>query len=86
MVSAGAETGSFDLLLYQKLMIEDSYACLDDKGSLAAAQRLQYWLRQIEHKPGWYSLKLDISKYFYSKSEENFRTSGRYRFCLRAFR
>ena len=50
---------------YQKLMIEDSYACLDDKGSLAAAQRLQYWLRQIEHKPGWYSLKLDISKYFY---------------------
>lgn len=51
---------------YQGLMIEDSYACLDDKGSLAAAQRLQYWLRQIEHKPGnWYYLKLDISKYFY---------------------
>ncbi len=51
---------------YQGLMIEDSYACLDDKGSLAAAQRLQYWLRQIEHKPGnWYCLKLDISKYFY---------------------
>lgn len=50
---------------YQKLMIEDSYACLDDKGSLAAALRLQYWLKQIEHKSGWYSLKLDISKYFY---------------------
>lgn len=51
---------------YRGLMIEDSYACLDDKGSLAAAQRLQYWLRLIEHKPGnWYTLKLDISKYFY---------------------
>ena len=50
---------------YQGLMIEDSYACLDDKGSLAAALRLQYWLKQIEHKSGWYSLKLDISKYFY---------------------
>lgn len=51
---------------YQGLMIEDSYACLDRKGSLSAAHRLQYWLRQIEHKPGdWYCLKLDISKYFY---------------------
>jgi len=51
---------------YQGLMIEDSYACLDRKGSLAAVQRLQYWLRQIENKPGqWYYLKLDISKYFY---------------------
>lgn len=51
---------------YQGLMIEDSYACLDKKGSLAAAQRLQYWLQQAENKPGqWYYLKLDISKYFY---------------------
>ncbi len=51
---------------YKGLMIEDSFACLDGKGSIAAAQRLQYWLRQIRNKPGeWYSLKLDISKYFY---------------------
>ena len=30
-------------------------------------QRLQYWLRKIDRKPGpgWYYLKLDISKYFY---------------------
>lgn len=51
---------------YQGLMIEDSYACLDEKGSISAAQRLQYWLRQVENKPEkWYILKLDISKYFY---------------------
>lgn len=51
---------------YDKMMIEDSYACRRGKGSHAAADRLQYWLRQVERKPGkWYYLKLDISKYFY---------------------
>lgn len=52
---------------YDRLFIEDSYACRIGKGSHKAAQRLQYWLRQIDRKPGpgWYYLKLDISKYFY---------------------
>lgn len=51
---------------FDRLMIEDSYACRIGKGSLAAIQRLQYWLRIIQNKPGkWYCLKLDISKYFY---------------------
>ena len=51
---------------YDRMMIEDSYACRKGKGSLAAAQRLQYWMQQVEGKPGqWYYLKLDISKYFY---------------------
>lgn len=51
---------------YSGLMIEDSFACLDRKGSLAAARRLQYWLRLVNNRPGdWYYLKLDISKYFY---------------------
>lgn len=51
---------------FDKLMIEDTFACRKQKGSLAAANRLQYWLKQVEHKSGkWYSLKLDISKYFY---------------------
>ena len=51
---------------YDRLMIEDSYACREGKGSLAAAQRLQYWMQYVEGKPGkWYCLKLDISKYFY---------------------
>lgn len=51
---------------YDRMMIEDSFACRKGKGSLAAAKRLQYWMQQAEGKPGqWYYLKLDISKYFY---------------------
>jgi retron-type reverse transcriptase len=51
---------------YDKMMIEDSYACRKGKGSHKAANRLQYWLRQVSRKPEkWYYLKLDISKYFY---------------------
>ena len=51
---------------YDRMMIEDSYACRKGKGSLAAAKRLQYWLQQAESKPcKQYVLKLDISKYFY---------------------
>lgn len=53
--------------IYDKLFIEDSYACRKGKGSHKAAKRLQYWMRQVSRKPGagWYCLKLDISKYFY---------------------
>ena len=51
---------------FDRLMIEDSYACRVGKGSLAAVERLQYWLQQIERRPGdWYIIKIDISKYFY---------------------
>lgn len=51
---------------YDKMFIEDSYACRVGKGSHKAAERLQYWLKQVSRKPGkWYYLKLDISKYFY---------------------
>lgn len=51
---------------YDKMFIEDSYACRREKGTHKAADRLQYWLRQVSRKPGeWYYLKLDISKYFY---------------------
>lgn len=53
--------------VYDKLFIEDSYACRKGKGSHKAAKRLQYWMQQVSRKPGpgWYFLKLDISKYFY---------------------
>lgn len=53
--------------IYDKLFIEDSYACRKDKGSHKAAQRLQYWMRQVSRKldAKWYYLKLDISKFFY---------------------
>lgn len=52
---------------YDRLFIEDSYACRRGKGSHKVADKLQYWLRQVSRKPGagWYYLKLDISKYFY---------------------
>jgi retron-type reverse transcriptase len=51
---------------YDKMFIEDSYACRKGKGSLKAVQRLEYWLRQAARKEKkWYYLKLDISKYFY---------------------
>lgn len=51
---------------YDKTFIEDSYACRRGKGAHKAADRLQYWLRQVSRKPSeWYYLKLDISKYFY---------------------
>jgi retron-type reverse transcriptase len=52
--------------IFDKQFIFDSYACRVGKGSHAAADRLQYWLRQTERKPQrYYYLKLDISKYFY---------------------
>lgn len=58
--------------IYDKLFIEDSYACRVNKGSHRAAERLQYWMQQVSRKPGpgWYYLKLDISKYFYRVNHE----------------
>lgn len=55
---------------YNKQFIEDSYACRKGKGSHRAVNRLQYWLRQVDRKPGqrWYYLKLDVAKYFYRVS------------------
>lgn len=56
---------------YERLYIEDSYACRKGKGTQMAADRLQYWLRQVSRRPGeWYYLKLDISKYFYRVDHE----------------
>lgn len=51
-----------------KRLIEDTFGCRDDKGTLAAAMRLYEWTREVRRKPnydGWYCLKLDISKFFY---------------------
>lgn len=58
--------------IYDKSFIEDSYACRKEKGSHKAASHLQYWMRQVDRKPGegWYYLKLDISKYFYRVDHE----------------
>lgn len=52
--------------IFDRQFIPDSYACRKGKGVHAAADRLQYWLRQTDRKPmRFYYLKLDISKYFY---------------------
>lgn len=51
---------------FDRMMIEDSFACRKGKGSLGAAKRLQYWMRIAQRKPQkQYALKIDISKYFY---------------------
>lgn len=52
--------------LLEKQFIEDSFACRVGKGTHKAADRLQYWLRQVDRKPeNYYYLKLDVAKYFY---------------------
>ncbi len=57
--------------IFDRQFIYDSYGCRDNKGTLAAAQRLQYWLRQVDRKPEkYYYLKLDISRFFYSVNHE----------------
>lgn len=46
--------------------IADSYACVEGRGAVAAAKRLQYWLQREEHRhEKEYYLKLDVSKFFY---------------------
>lgn len=60
--------------LIERRFIADSYACRVGKGTHAAIDRLQYWLRQTERKPErYYYLKLDISKYFYRIDHEKLK-------------
>lgn len=52
--------------LFDKQFIEDSFGCRVGKGTHAALDRLQYWMRQVDRKEKrYFYLKLDISKYFY---------------------
>lgn len=56
---------------FDKQFIYDSYGCRKNKGTHRAADRLQYWMRQVSRKEGrYYYLKLDISKYFYRVDHE----------------
>ena len=51
---------------YDKMFIDDSYACRVGKGSHNAIARLRYWLAKVDRQEErWYYLKLDISKFFY---------------------
>lgn len=60
---------------YDKLMIEDSYACRVNGGTLRAAKKLQYWMRYCERNSqhNWYIIKLDISKFFYRVNHETLK-------------
>ncbi|MDR2531746.1 MAG: hypothetical protein LBC82_02780 [Oscillospiraceae bacterium] len=53
--------------LFAKGYIEDSFACIDGRGTHSAAKRVQYFARLVTHQNngGGYFLKMDISKYFY---------------------
>lgn len=51
---------------FDRRFIKDSYACRVDKGTQRAANRVQYWLREMDRQPGkTYYLQMDMSKYFY---------------------
>ena len=52
--------------IFEKTYYEHSYACRVGKGTHAAANQLQDWVKLVHKKTGkWYYLKLDVSKYFY---------------------
>ena len=53
-----------------KGFISDSYACRKGKGAHAALDQLQYWMRQADRGGPAYTLKLDVSKYFYRIDHE----------------
>ena len=55
---------------FDKIFINDSYACRKNKGTFKALERIEYWLRKLHHlskvqNKKFYYLKLDISKFFY---------------------
>lgn len=57
--------------IFTKTYIEDSYGCIQTRGSHSAIQRVQYWLKAAYRKPNkFYYLKLDISKFYYRVDHE----------------
>lgn len=51
---------------FEKMFIDDSFACRVGKGTHRAVKRLHYWLCQVDRKERqFHYLKMDISKYFY---------------------
>ncbi|MCE5342768.1 MAG: reverse transcriptase/maturase family protein [Eubacteriales bacterium] len=54
--------------ILEKQYIYDSYACRTGKGALKAANRVQYWLREIHRKQNgahYVAGKIDAAKFFY---------------------
>lgn len=54
--------------VYNRCFIHDSYACIDEKGTHKAVDRVSYFLRKSawEYGESAYIIKLDIEKYFYT--------------------
>ncbi len=54
--------------IYTPKYIKDSYACIDNRGTHAASDRMQHCLRKARwlYGDGAYIIKLDIKKFFYS--------------------
>lgn len=54
--------------VYQPAFIYDSYACLDNKGTHKAVDRVSQFMRKShwEYREDAYIIKLDVSKFFYS--------------------
>lgn len=52
--------------IYSRSFYEHSYGSIPNRGTVAAVQTLQNWMRIVEHKPQkWFIGKLDIAKFFF---------------------
>lgn len=58
--------------VYQPAFIHDTYACLDNKGTHKAVNRVSYFMRKADWQYGesTFIIKLDIRKFFYSINRE----------------
>ncbi len=58
--------------VYQPSFIHDSYACLDNKGTHKAVERVSYFMRKAAWQYGedTFIIKLDIRKFFYTINRE----------------
>ncbi len=56
---------------FYKRFINDTFACLDNRGTHLAVKRVQKYMRIMKRKYGsYYVLKCDVKKYFYSIDKE----------------
>lgn len=52
---------------YMKRFIQDTYACIEDRGTHKAVYKLQYYLNKMKGKNNnFYVLKCDIKKFFFN--------------------
>lgn len=60
---------------YNKAFIKDSYACIDNKGTHKASERINHFVKKAkwEYGEGAYIIKLDVSKFFYSINRETLK-------------